>query len=78
MAGWQFGCDICQDVCPWNRKTPLTREPAFAPAAPFPGAASVSIMDDESLRHRFAGTPLLRAKPSGLRRNAKIYLENQS
>jgi hypothetical protein len=34
-------------------------------------------MDDETLRHRFAGTPLLRAKPSGLRRNARIYLENQ-
>jgi len=35
-------------------------------------------MDDESLRRRFAGTPLLRAKPSGLRRNARIYLENEA
>ena len=77
MAGWQFGCDICQDVCPWNRKAPVTGESAFAPAAPFPGAAAVSAMDDESLRRRFTGTPLLRAKPSGLRRNARIYLENQ-
>jgi epoxyqueuosine reductase len=77
MAGWQFGCDICQDVCPWNRKAPVTGESAFAPAAPFPGAAAVSAMDDESLRRRFTGTPLLRAKPSGLRRNAMIYLENR-
>jgi epoxyqueuosine reductase len=78
MAGWQFGCDICQDVCPWNRKAPLTREAVFAPPVPFPGAAALSAMDDESLRRRFEGTPLLRAKPSGLRRNASIYLENKS
>jgi epoxyqueuosine reductase len=77
MAGWQFGCDICQDVCPWNRKAPISEEAAFDPPAPYPGAAAVSGMDDETLRHRFAGTPLLRAKPSGLRRNARIYLENQ-
>jgi epoxyqueuosine reductase len=78
MAGWQFGCDICQDVCPWNRKAPTTREAAFEPPAPFPGAGAVSGMDDETLRRRFAGTPLLRAKPSGLRRNARIYLENEA
>src|SRR6266850_2439875 len=78
MTGWQFGCDICQDVCPWNRKAPLTGEAAFEPPAPFPDAAALSGMDDESLRRRFAGTPLLRAKPSGLRRNATIYLENEA
>jgi epoxyqueuosine reductase len=78
MAGWQFGCDICQDVCPWNRKAPVTREDVFAPPAPFPDAATVSGMDDAALQRRFAGTPLLRAKPSGLRRNARIYLENQA
>ncbi len=78
MAGWQFGCDICQDVCPWNRKAPLTREAAFAPPAPFPGAAALSAMDDETLRGRLTGTSLLRAKPSGLRRNAAIYLENEA
>ena len=77
MAGWQFGCDICQDVCPWNRKAPLTGEAAFEPPAPYPGAAALCGMDDEALRRRFAGTPLLRAKPSRLRRNARIYLENE-
>lgn len=77
MAGWQFGCDVCQDVCPWNRKAPVTREEAFEPAAPFPAATAMAAMDDETLRRRFAGTPLLRAKPSGLRRNARIYLENE-
>jgi epoxyqueuosine reductase len=78
MAGWQFGCDICQDVCPWNRKAPSTREAAFVPPAPYPGAAALCGMDDETLRLRFAGTPLLRAKPAGLRRNARIYLENEA
>ncbi len=77
MAGWQFGCDICQDVCPWNRKALISEDAVFGPSAPYPGAAAVSGMDDETLRHRFAGSPLLRAKPSGLRRNARIYLENQ-
>jgi epoxyqueuosine reductase len=70
MGRWQFGCDVCQDVCPWNRKAPLTREPAFHPAAPYPAAAEIAAMDDEAIRARFAGTALLRAKPAGLRRNA--------
>ena len=78
MAGWQFGCDICQDVCPWNRKAPVTREEAFAAPVPFPDAATMCGMDDEALRQRFAGTPLLRAKPAGLRRNARIYMENEA
>jgi epoxyqueuosine reductase len=78
MAGWQFGCDICQDVCPWNRKAPVSTETAFEPPEPFPDAAALSAMDDATLRGRFMGTPLLRAKPSGLRRNARIYLQNQA
>lgn len=77
MAGWQFGCDRCQDVCPWNRKAPETREPAFEPERPYPGAHAVSAMTDEALRLRFRGTALLRAKPAGLRRNASIFLDNQ-
>jgi epoxyqueuosine reductase len=76
MAGWQFGCDICQDVCPWNRKAPVTREPAFSPRERYPEAAALAAMDDEGIRERFRGTALLRARPSGLRRNAAIYLEN--
>ena len=76
MAGWQFGCDVCQDVCPWNRKTPMTTANDFRPAGPYPGADAIAEMDDETLRRRFAGTALLRAKPRGLRRNAAIYREN--
>jgi epoxyqueuosine reductase len=76
MAGWQFGCDVCQDVCPWNRKAPITREHAFNPRERYPDAAALAGMDDAAIRERFQGTPLLRAKASGLRRNAAIYLEN--
>ncbi len=76
MAGWQFGCDVCQDVCPWNRKAPLARTTEFQPRGSYPTATDIRTMDDETLRIRFKGTAILRAKPSGLRRNAAIYLEN--
>jgi epoxyqueuosine reductase len=76
LGRWQFGCDLCQSVCPWNRKAPLTRERAFVPAAGYPGAETVLEMSDAELRQRFAGTALLRAKPAGLRRNAAIALDN--
>ncbi len=77
MTGWQFGCDVCQDVCPWNRKAPVTAEADLHPRDAYPGAEVLSRMDDETIRKRFRGTALLRAKPSGLRRNAAIYLENE-
>jgi epoxyqueuosine reductase len=72
LGPWQFGCDVCQDACPWNRKAPVTDERAFVPSAPYPGAARIAVMSDEDLRARFTGTALLRAKPAGLRRNAAI------
>ncbi len=70
LGPWQFGCDVCQEVCPWNRKSPVTREPAFLPSEPYPGAERLAAMSDAELRERFKGTALLRAKPAGLRRNA--------
>jgi epoxyqueuosine reductase len=77
MAGWQFGCDVCQEVCPWNRKAPVTREADLQPCGAYPGAEVLSRMDDETIRKRFQGTALLRAKASGLKRNAAIYRENE-
>jgi epoxyqueuosine reductase len=76
LGPWQFGCDICQDVCPWNRKAPVTREAAFLPCVPYPGAERVILMSDDELRARFKGTALLRSKPAGLRRNATIARDN--
>ncbi|MGH7375173.1 MAG: tRNA epoxyqueuosine(34) reductase QueG [Candidatus Rokuibacteriota bacterium] len=77
MAGWQFGCDVCQEVCPWNRKAPVTREADLHPRGPYPGAEVLSRMDDETIRKHFQGTALLRAKASGLKRNAAIYRKNE-
>jgi epoxyqueuosine reductase len=74
LGPWQFGCDVCQRVCPWNGKAPRAREEAFFPSAPYPGAAAMADMDDESLRRRFRDTALLRARPAGLRRNAALAL----
>jgi epoxyqueuosine reductase len=76
LGRWQFGCDVCQDVCPWNRKAPVTREDAFLPAVPYPGAAAVAAMDNAAFTRRFADTPLLRPRAEGMRRNARIALDN--
>jgi epoxyqueuosine reductase len=76
IGRWRFGCDVCQDVCPWNRKAPVAGDGAFLPRAACPAPEALLEMDDEALRRRFAGTALLRAKPAGLRRNAAIALAN--
>ncbi len=78
MASWQFGCDLCQSVCPWNRKAPVTSEEVFQPQAVYPGAEAVAQMSDEEFHQRFRGSAILRAKASGMRRNALIYLDNLS
>lgn len=77
MGEWEFGCDRCQEVCPWNRHAPPSAESAFVPAGAYPGAETIAAMDDEALRRRFAGTALLRPRAAGLRRNAAIALANR-
>ena len=76
LGRWEFGCDLCQSVCPWNRKAPVTRESAFMPATVYPGAQSVLAMSDGEFREEFSGTALLRPKAEGMRRNAAIALSN--
>jgi len=76
IGGWQFGCDLCQSVCPWNRKALITRERAFVPDVAYPGASSVLEMGDAEFREKFSGTALLRPKAEGMRRNAAIALGN--
>jgi len=79
MGDWLFGCDVCQEVCPWNRKAPRVEQPEFHPAA---GMNPVDLAElfrlaDEDIRGRFRHTPLWRAKRRGLLRNAAIVLGNQ-
>ena len=75
-----FGCDICQDVCPWNRKAPATEKPEFRPREGFvnPALAWLAEISVETFREKFRGSPIRRAKHSGLRRNALIAIGNSS
>jgi len=73
-----FGCDICQDVCPWNRKAPATEKPEFQPREGLlnPALAWLAEISVEEFRNKFRGSPVKRAKHSGLRRNALLAIGN--
>ena len=73
-----FGCDICQDVCPWNRKAPASSAPEFQPRPGLvnPALAWLAEMSAEEFRAVFRGSPILRTKRSGLRRNVAIAMGN--
>ncbi len=78
MGRHVFGCDICQDVCPWNRKAPAATLPEFAPRPGLvnPALAWLAEMSAEEFREAFRGSPIRRTKRSGLRRNAAIAMGN--
>lgn len=72
--GWMFGCDVCQDVCPWNRFSHPHREKDFAP---IPEILNLSTqeweqMTEESFRKLFRDSPLRRSKFNGIQRNLKF------
>jgi epoxyqueuosine reductase len=79
IGDWVFGCDICQEVCPWNRRAPASSELAFAPA-PESNPASLAdllALTESDFRTRFRRTPLWRAKRRGLLRNAALVAGSQ-
>ncbi|MGA7445827.1 MAG: tRNA epoxyqueuosine(34) reductase QueG [Terriglobales bacterium] len=78
MGRHVFGCDICQDVCPWNRKAPMTSAPEFEPRDGYvnPALNWLAEMQPEEFRQVFRGSPIRRAKLSGLRRNAVVAMAN--
>lgn len=79
VGDWLFGCDVCQNVCPWNRHSPESGEPALQPRGdqnPL-DLAELFWLDDAEFRHQFRNTPLWRPKRRGLLRNAAIVLGNQ-
>jgi epoxyqueuosine reductase len=78
MGRHVFGCDICQDVCPWNRKAPATSALEFQPRPGLvnPALLWIAEMGAEEFRETFRGSPIRRTKHSGLRRNAAIAMGN--
>ncbi len=75
IGEWLFGCDVCQEVCPWNRRAPPAGARPAAPPPPPPEA--LVAMSDAEFRERFRGSPLKRARRAGIARNAAIVLANR-
>jgi epoxyqueuosine reductase len=78
LEGWLYGCDICQDVCPWNRFEQSTDEPRFQPRE---GNVNIPLTETlqltpERYSERFRGSAMKRAKLSGLQRNARTLLKH--
>ncbi len=73
LENWIFGCDVCQEVCPWNEKM---RPPGPADERLTPRLPELLQLDDEGFRQRFRGTPVKRAKREGLLRNVAVVLGN--
>jgi epoxyqueuosine reductase len=73
-----FGCDICQEICPYNTKARPTAEPAYAPRAGLyaPDLIPFLALDEAEFRRRFRGSPILRAKRKGFLRNVAVALGN--
>lgn len=83
VGEWLFGCDVCQDVCPWNEKfaTP-SRDPELAPQPAISAAAAAPAellaLDDAAFAARYGDTPFARPGAAGMRRNAAAVLEHRA
>lgn len=79
MGNWIFGCDVCQDVCPWNERFARpSDEEAFRPRPDqvAPKLLDLLALDEVQFRRRFRGTPLMRPKRRGLLRNVCVAIGN--
>jgi len=79
LGDWVFGCDICQDVCPWNQRGAPEREVGFAPREGSNPLDLAELFDlgEAAFRARFKHTPLWRPRRRGILRNAALVLGNQ-
>lgn len=80
VGNWIFGCDVCQDVCPWNKFRRPTAEPRFAPRARVPDTSldAWAELDIEAFREIFRKSPVKRAKLEGFLRNVRVAQQNAS
>jgi epoxyqueuosine reductase len=78
MGRQVFGCDICQDVCPWNRKAPIGTNPDLAAREELvnPALEWLAKMDEPEFERTFNGSPVRRAGFLGLRRNIAVAMGN--
>jgi epoxyqueuosine reductase len=76
MGNQVFGCDICQDVCPWNNEAPISRETAFAAAHFAPPLDRLAALSEQEFRDLFRPSPVPRAKYEGFLRNVAIAMGN--
>lgn len=78
MGRQVFGCDICQDICPWNRKAPISADPELEAREELvnPALEWLAAMDEAEFEHEFNGSPVRRAGFMGLKRNVAIAIGN--
>ena len=78
MGAHIFGCDICQDVCPYNTKVKTTKEPVFHPHQELHAPELIPLLSltEAEFKAKFAGSPILRAKRRGFLRNVCVALGN--
>jgi epoxyqueuosine reductase len=76
MGRHVFGCDICQDVCPWNRTAPVTAEAAFAPRSFAPPLYDLAALTEDQFRSEFQDSPVYRARYAGFLRNVAVAMGN--
>ena len=75
IGNWVFGCDICQQVCPWNRFSQPS-DPAFEPKIPLPVLASDLLLSSVGFNQRFRKSPVKRARRRGYLRNLAVVIGN--
>jgi epoxyqueuosine reductase len=78
MGTHLYGCDICQEVCPYNQPAPTTQDAPWQPrhGLDLPRLVDLARRSDDELRVLVKGTPMTRAKVAGLRRNLEIAITN--
>ncbi len=73
-----YGCDVCQEVCPWNQAAPSSSDPVWQPRPAWTNASvsTLACLDDAELRNAMRGSAMRRTKVAGLRRNLRVALAN--